>query len=133
MFQEKVAKKGQLPRTSPKLHEFANVQRINTNARVCLGLKTHRSLLNRYIVAAICSILDKRSPNSCAIQRPFKCKFKAILAQSLSAERVMYAERVPKHFEHTRSYEVRILPAMELMGEVELPNYTTYPIELRRR
>jgi hypothetical protein len=45
----------------------------------------------------------------------------------------MDAERIPEHFEHTRSNEVRILPAMELMGKVELSNYPSDPIELRRR
>jgi hypothetical protein len=109
------------------------MKRFNANASVGLRLKTHRNSPNRYIVAPIRSVLHEFGLNSCAIQRPFEGELEAVLAQCLSAERVVYAESITHHFEDRRRNKVRIFLAAELIGKVKLPNYSAHPIKLRAR
>lgn len=70
-------------------------RKIVADACVGLGFEAHRNARDRYIVAAICSVRNKLGANSCTVQRSFQGKFKAVLAQSLAAECMVNAERVP--------------------------------------
>jgi hypothetical protein len=81
-------------------------------------------------VAAICPVLYERGLDSCTIQRSLEGELKAILAQCLPAERMVYSESVTQHFENCGSNKVRIFLAAELMGKMKLPNYCADAIEL---
>jgi hypothetical protein len=109
------------------------MKKIVLDACVGLSFEAHRDAFDRYIVAAICSVRNKFSSNPCAVQRSFQGEFKAVLAQSLPAECMVNAQRIPQHVEDRWSDEIRIVIAPKIMGQMKLPDHRGDPFNLRRR
>jgi hypothetical protein len=109
------------------------MQQFGTNACIGLRFEAYGNPFDRYIVASICPILNELSLDASTVQRSFQSELKAVLAQGLPAECVMYAEGIPEHVEDCGCDDIRVFLATEFMRQMKLPDYRSDPIDLRWR